>query len=133
MSERLVVDTDVISILIKSHSLAEEYRAILSGKQIVVSFMTVAELKKWALKRKWGANRIARLDQQLKNFVMYNVDLDLCQRWAEVMTAAESLGRPMSPQDAWIAATALQMRLPLVTNNTRDFDVLPELTIVTAK
>ncbi len=79
--------TDVISILIKNHSLAEEYRAILSGKTIIVSFMTVAELKKWALKRQWGAKRIAALDHQIKNFAMYNVDLDLCQRWAEVITA----------------------------------------------
>src|SRR5580700_207733 len=116
MVERVVVDTDVISFVFKGHSQGVAYVPDLDGKQIIVSFMTVAELKRWALKKRWGPNRIAKLDQQLRQVIVYPVDLDLCQRWAEVTMAAEEKGRPISPQDAWIAATALQENLPLITN-----------------
>ncbi len=133
MSERVVVDTDVISIVLKGHTSAAKYAALLDGKQPVVSFMTVAELKRWALKRQWGEKRIAWFNQHLRQMIVYSVDLELCQRWAEVVTEAESLGRIISTQDAWIAATALQENLPLITNNKKDFEFLSDLTILTAK
>jgi len=130
MVERVVVDTDVISYVFKGHSRAADYASALDGKQIVISFMTVAELKRWAIKRRWGVERLAKLDQQLRQLIVYPVDLDLCQKWAEVMMAAERIGRPMSSQDAWIAATALQENLPLVTNNAKDFDGISGLTVI---
>ena len=39
--------------------------------------------------------------------------------------------RPISPQDAWIAATALRYQIPLVTHNAADFDAVEGLTIIT--
>ncbi|HEY9871589.1 MAG TPA: PIN domain-containing protein [Candidatus Obscuribacterales bacterium] len=83
MTERVVVDTDVMSFVFKGHSRAAAYAAELDGKQIVISFMTVAELKRWALKKRWGASRMAKLDQQFRQVIVYPVDLDLCQRRAE--------------------------------------------------
>jgi tRNA(fMet)-specific endonuclease VapC len=130
MVERVVVDTDVISFVFKGHRRAADYSNDLDGKQIVVSFMTVAELKRWALEKRWGANRIAKLDQQLRQVIVYPVDLSLCQKWAEVVVEAKDKGRPISAQDAWIAATALQENLPLVTNNSKDFAGISALTVI---
>lgn len=36
-----------------------------------------------------------------------------------------------NPEDAWIAATALQYELPLVTHNPTDFEDIEKLEIVT--
>lgn len=130
MVVRIVVDTDVISFVLKGHSRAAAYEKVLDGTQIVVSFMTVAELKRWALEKRWGANRIAKLDQQLRQVIVYPVDLNLCQKWAEVIVEAKNKGRPISPQDAWIAATALQENLPLVTNNLKDFAGISALKVI---
>jgi tRNA(fMet)-specific endonuclease VapC len=130
MVDRVVVDTDVISFVFKGHSQAAPYASVLDGKQVIVSFMTVAELKRWALKSNWGLNRIAKLNELLRRVIVYPVDLALCQRWAEVMVAGDTKGRPVSAQDAWIAATALQENLPLITNNAKDFSGISGLTVI---
>jgi tRNA(fMet)-specific endonuclease VapC len=46
-----IVDTDVVSFLFKRDTRAELYRPHLSTRLLVVSFMTVAELDRWALSR----------------------------------------------------------------------------------
>ena len=45
---RLVVDTDVVSLLFKNHPIAELYDSDLVGP-VVLSFMTVAELDRWVI------------------------------------------------------------------------------------
>jgi predicted nucleic acid-binding protein len=37
----------------------------------------------------------------------------------------------MSPKDAWIAATALELDAPLATNNRSDFERIPKLRLLT--
>ncbi len=50
----VVVDTDVVSLIFKRHSLADKYLDIIEGQNVVVSFMTLAELALWAERRSWG-------------------------------------------------------------------------------
>jgi len=76
--ERVVVDTDVMSFVFKGHSRAAAYIPDLVGKEIVVSFMTIAELQRWALKKSWGPKLLAKLDRQLLQVIVYPVDLHLC-------------------------------------------------------
>lgn len=64
----VVVDTDVVSLIFKRHSLADVYLDALDGKQLVVSFMTLAELSLWARRRSWGPERRERLSRFLNNF-----------------------------------------------------------------
>ena len=52
-----VVDTDVISFLFKSHSLASIYQPILVGKQLAVSLFTLAEIEYGMEAKNWGASR----------------------------------------------------------------------------
>lgn len=53
----VVVDTDVVSYLFKSHSIAYQYLPDLPGRVPIVSFMTVAELDRWVLEARWGDPR----------------------------------------------------------------------------
>ena len=54
----IIVDTDVLSFLFKNHSLGQLYDPDLAGRAGGISFMTVAELERWALMYRWGSQRI---------------------------------------------------------------------------
>ncbi len=126
----VVVDTDVVSFLFKRDSRAEWYRPHLSGKLLVLSFMTVAELDRWALERNWGRARRARMEESLRNFIVYPFDRALCLKWAEVSDRARRIGRRIECADAWIAATAVLHNIPLVTHNASDYAGVDGLTVI---
>jgi hypothetical protein len=50
---RIVVDTDVASYLFNQHSLAEAFVRLLRGSQLVLSFMSIAELRMGAIAANW--------------------------------------------------------------------------------
>src|SRR5262245_4493727 len=91
----LVVDTDVVSYVFRGDTRANPFIPLLNKHQLAVSFMTVAELDRWALARDWGPNRLAALGQFLGRFVLLPFDRALCRRWAEVMDGARRQGRPI--------------------------------------
>lgn len=127
----VVVDTDVVSYLFRGDSRAELYRDHLRGNLSVVSFMTVAELDRWALARGWGEGRKERMERYLgENFVVYPVSRALCRKWAEVKDGSRRSGRPVGDADAWVAATALLNRIPLVTHNREHFARIEDLEVV---
>ena len=51
----VVVDTDVVSLVFKGDSRAEKYVSALSTPDLLVSFMTEAELERWILQARWGS------------------------------------------------------------------------------
>ncbi len=117
----VVVDTDVVSLVFKGDSRAEKYVSALSAPDLLVSFMTEAELERWILQAGWGPERIIRFRTYMKRFVSVPSSRDLIVRWAEAMVVARSLGRRIEVADAWIAATALLYDAPLLTNNPGDY------------
>jgi predicted nucleic acid-binding protein len=94
--------------------------------------MSVAELDMWAIRRRWGAAAMARLDQFITTFPIIPPDRDLCRAWAQVTFACRRAGRPIETADAWIAATAIELGVPLVTHNRSDFAGVPNLNIISA-
>jgi len=126
-----LIDTDIASFIFKGSDYADPYLPILNDQELALSFMSVAELFQWAILRQWGDRRFSQLEQYLSNYLVIPVDQPLCREWAQVRSDRQSTGRPISPQDAWIAATALRYDLPLVTHNSKDFLNIPHLQIIT--
>lgn len=132
MTGPVVVDTDVISYLFKEDSRSLAYRDILQDCELTISFMSLAELHRWATRSGWGRARLSRFDYFLDLFLVLHSDEALCRRWAEVTEARFQAGRPISCADTWVAATALELGCPLVTHNSRDYEMIPTLEVRTA-
>ncbi len=130
--ETVLLDTNIVSIAFKSDSRFESYAPHLRGRHLAVSFMTVAELYQWTVVRNWGNRRIAQLERTLRSYIFLPVSVELCRLWGQIRGARRSAGRPISPQDAWIAATALHHGIPLVTDDDGDFAGIQGLEVRTA-
>jgi predicted nucleic acid-binding protein len=130
---RLVVDSDVASFVFKWHpEFAPRYVALVRGAELVVSFMTLAEMRQGALDANWGPRRCDALEVYLADFYVLHSDSLLCSTWAALRYESTRKGRQMSSADAWIAATALVLSAPLVTNNPKDYRHLDRLQLVCA-
>ncbi len=129
----VLLDTNIISFVIKGDTRAHLYDSCLVNQRLAISFMSVAELFQWAAIRQWGPARIKELEERLKTYLIFPFDIELCRVWGQVRALSQSKGRPISPQDAWIAATALLHKIPLVTHNPSDFTAISTLQIITVQ
>lgn len=130
----VLVDTNIVSYLYKQDTRGELYEPHLLGNEVAISLMTVAELLQWAALRNWGVVRVQHLEATItRKYTILPLDVDTCRWWASVRAQRSAKGLPISPQDAWVAATALQHGVALITHNPDDFDQIPGLHIITEK
>jgi predicted nucleic acid-binding protein len=97
-----------------------------------VSLITLAEIEYGMEVKKWGSIRRDLMRRFLTRFTPLLPDLETARIWARVKSDCERKGRPIMFADAWIAAAALQLNVPLVTHNARDYKAVAQLTILTA-
>jgi tRNA(fMet)-specific endonuclease VapC len=128
--DMIVADTNVVSYIFKEDSRSVLYTPHLAGKDVILSFVTLAELRRWSISSNWGKTRKRKLDEYLDRFFILHSNDALCHRWAEIVESGKRKGRPIQPGDAWIAATALLHSLPLVTHNGKDFAGIDGLVII---
>ncbi len=124
----LVVDTNVVSFLMKGDSRGGPYRRHFPGNSLAISFMTVAELYEGAFRAGWGESRLRDLVETLRDYVIVPCSVAMCECWGRIR--AERRAQPISPKDAWIAATAVTCGCPLVTHNPKDFEDVPGLSVI---
>jgi predicted nucleic acid-binding protein len=126
----VVVDTDVVSFLFKNDSRAQLYLPWMRNRDLLISFMTEAELEQWVLLARWGADRARRFRAFMTGFASVPSSRDPILQWAEVMVAARASGRRIESADAWIAATALLYDAALITHNPTDYVGVPNLRVL---
>ena len=124
-----VLDTNIVSYVLKGHTLAEAYRPHLEGHTLAISFMTVAELFEGAARARWAKRRRTALESSLWTYLVIPSSPELCRHWGEIRS--ERRRQPISGEDAWVAATALMLGCPLVTHNAADFEGIAGLVVLT--
>jgi tRNA(fMet)-specific endonuclease VapC len=127
--QTLLIDTNIVSFILKRDTRASAYAPLLDGHRLAVSFATVAELYEWASIRKWGQRRQQELTETLATYLVIPVDIALCRQWGALRAEQQAQGTPMNTHDAWIAATARHYGLPLVTHNPKHFRTVRDLDV----
>ena len=130
---KIILDTNIVSYLMKGGPLAEAYAPHVQGKLLAIAFITVGEMYFGAENRNWGEKRRKELETTLRNFVVIPYDHQIARCYGRLMTERTRNGQPIDPNDAWIAACATRHAVPLVTHNAKDFKGITSLEIITAK
>lgn len=100
---------------------AAEFRRLIDGRSVVVSFVTVTEMRYGALKANWGELRRGDLERSLSRFVAVQPDDELMTACAGLRDRCEraglALGQKIHEADRWVAATALHLGVELVSDD----------------
>lgn len=121
MDSYVLVDTNAFINLIRSKTRAPILRPFVDHARIVLSFVTVAELRRGAYRRGYGADSWRRLELEIGSSVVVPPTDALSHEWAKLSDEARQLSHPLGqkaqPHDAWVAATARIYDLPLLTDD----------------
>ncbi|QIP58308.1 type II toxin-antitoxin system VapC family toxin [Hafnia alvei] len=133
MNKTYMLDTNICSFIMREQPEAVIRRleqAVLRNHRIVVSAITYAEMRFGAIGKKSSPRHgqlvdafCARLDAIL------SWDRAAVDATAEVKAALTAAGTPIGPNDTAIAGHAIAAGTILVTNNTREFERVPNLVL----
>jgi predicted nucleic acid-binding protein len=132
----IVIDTDVFGAdLVPGARLAAVYEPIIVGRPAFISFQTAAELRYGALRRTWGDARMRKLEARINEAEVVHSGPGLVLAYAQLRADCERIGHALHQRehnaDRWIAAAALRLGIPLVSNDGIFKDV-PGLIVETA-
>jgi len=68
----------------------------------------------------------------LRRFTPLLPDAETARLWARIKSGCEKKGRPLTFADAWIAASAVQLNIPLAKHNAADYAPVDNLVLLTA-
>lgn len=130
----LVVDTDVFSFWYRNRGRADEFRSLVQGHALAMSFACVGEALAPTHMAQGLVPGTARIRQALDRFVVLPYDSAVVEAWARMSGRLEGRLKGRGINDMWTAACAISHGFPVVTNNLSDFQtiqtVVPELKLV---
>ncbi len=128
---RVLLDTNIVSYLMRGNREAKAYSRHVENRLLAISFITVGELYFGAEQAKWGDTKRRALEATLRQFVVVPYDKETAACYGRLVAERQRGGRPISLNDAWIAACAVRFGIPLVTHNARDFSGISDLQVIT--
>ena len=127
-----LLDTNVVSEWTRQRPDAGVVRwlAEVDEDRVFISVVTLAELRHGVERMPVGARR-DRLERWLTDDLVQRfegrvapVDTAIADSWGRIVARSQRAGRPVGVMDAFIAATAEERGLCLVTRNVADFEQL---------
>ena len=127
MNERGLADTSVF--IARESGRRIDIEAMPA--RLAVSVITIGELRAGVLAATDTARRDRRLDTLTAALSLepIPVDVAVANAWARLRVVLRDAGLRMPVNDSWIAATAMALDVPIVTQDD-DFPTLAELAVI---
>lgn len=126
MPKGFLLDTNAIIALFGSDTQLTDL--LEDTQNVYVSSIVIGELYFGAFKSARMEENIARIDRFVSDHDVLACDKETARIYGRIINNLRIKGRPVSPNDAWIAAHAIQYELTLLTKDT-DFKEITELRI----
>lgn len=125
---RYLLDTNICIYIAKQRpSIVAERFARLASGEVGMSLITFGELRFGAEKSARRAEALHTLTKLVECVPIITADMAVAEAYGEIRAHLERAGTPIGNNDLWIAAHARGLRLTLVSNNTREFERVPDL------
>ena len=125
---RLLLDTSAYIAAKKNHPAVAEI--LVHADEIAVNPIVLGELRAGFLQ----GSKAETNERELRSFldsprvVVHPVDEETANRYAVIRTALKKAGTPISTNDIWIAASAMQHGFPILTSDS-DFQKVPQVMV----
>lgn len=128
---KLMLDTNICIYIIKRQPAAvlEHFLEYQVG-DIGISAITLSELRYGVAKSTHREKNTRALDEFVVPLEIVPFDEAAAQAYGDIRAHLERSGTPIGAMDMLIAAHALSLGIPLVTNNSREFLRVPGLTVL---
>lgn len=130
MKARFMMDTDTC-IYLKNHRppvIAERFSTLQWG-EVVISVITFGKLYNGALKSRETEAALNNVNRLAERLPVQPMSIDVAKIYAGIRSSLEKQGNIIGSNDLWIAAHALTLGLTIVTNNTKEFSRVENLSI----
>lgn len=128
---KLLLDTNICIYIIKQQpvSVLKRFFEYQVG-DIGISSITLSELRYGVAKSGHKEKNAKALDEFIIPLEVVSYDESAAHVYGDIRAALEKAGTPIGSMDMLIAAHAVSLGIPLVTNNTREFLRVPSLEII---
>lgn len=120
----MILDTNALSAFVDGDAGVGE--VLRRQGRAAIPVIVLGEFRYGIAQSRHRAAYEAWLESQLPHFDVLTVTDETAAAYAALRVALKRSGRPIPANDAWIAALALQHRLPLLSRD-QHFDAVPEL------
>ena len=121
MTSRFLLDTDMLSQLIRAPQGAVARRLVAAGEGNVFTSAVVACELRYGARKKGLPGLTERVEQLLASLEVAALEPGVDRVYAEIRCALESEGQPIRANDLLIAAHALEQEAVLVSGNVGEF------------
>ena len=127
----ILLDTNICIYIIKQHppAVLERFLDYQPG-DIGISSITLSELRYGVAESAHKEKNATALDEFIIPLEVVSYDEAAALVYGDIRAALEKAGTPIGSMDLLIAAHAVSLGIPLVTNNTREFLRVPSLTLL---
>lgn len=124
-----MLDTNIVSELARNPQGAVTKRiAEVGADAICVSIITAAELR-YGCAKKGSAKLLAQIEAILGSLQVLALDVPADTEYGGIRAKLEAAGKPIGPNDLFIAAHAYALGAVLVTANTAEFERIRALQV----
>ncbi len=128
---KLMLDTTICIYLIKQRPAAVLQRFLeYQVGDIGISSITLSELRYGVAKSTHREKNAKALDEFVIPLEVVSFDEEAAHVYGDIRATLKKAGTPIGAMDMLIAAHAVSLGTPLVTNNTREFVRIPTLTVI---